>query len=283
MKTPRILLAALLPLVVAGCSPAEQVASGARAALIGAPEGPMVALVNGEAISEPLLLAYARASGLDPALPEQRQQALDALLDGVLLAQEAAASGLLDDPTLQAEAALTRMQYIAARALTEHRQQISVDDAQIEAIYEREKERAGDTEWRAQHLLFEDEASARAALTRAQAPGTSFDALVAEYANGAAKQAGELSWANATQLPESLVEALSQLADGEMAPVPLQSRFGWHVLRRLEARAFAPPPLEQVRDGARRQVIENAVREYLAALRAKAEITTAAGSAPAAP
>jgi peptidyl-prolyl cis-trans isomerase C len=280
-KSNLVLAAVALAVALSACSSSEQLQIDPRQALLGAPEGPLVALVNGEAISEPLLTAYARGRNLDPALPEQRQQALDGLIEGVLLAQEAAASGQLDDGELQAQAALVRMQHIAAFHLARQREQISVEEAQILDLYEREKARAGDTQWRAQHLLFEDEAAAKVALARAQAPGTSFDALLAEYANGGAKQARELPWSNASQLPESLVEALRQLQDGEVAPLALQSRFGWHVLRRLESRAFDAPPLEQVREGARRQLIEAGTRDYLAGLRAKAEISTSA-DAPAA-
>jgi peptidyl-prolyl cis-trans isomerase C len=284
MNTSRIALAAVaLTVVLSACSSAEQAHVDPRLALLGAPEGPLVALVNGEAISEPLLTAYARGRNLDPALPEQRQQALDGLIEGVLLAQEAATSGQLEDGELQAQATLVRMQHIAAFHLAKQREQISVEEAQILDLYERERARAGDTQWRAQHLLFDDEAAAKVALARAQAPGTSFDALLAEYANGAAKQARELPWSNASQLPESLVEALRQLQDGEVAPLVLQSRFGWHVLRRLESQPFEAPPLEQVREGARRQLIEAGSRDYLAGLRAKASISTTADAPPAAP
>lgn len=281
MMIRRTLMAAALACALAACSPTDQAAPAAGSALLGAPDGPLVALVNGEAVSEPLLIAYARGRNLDPAQPEQRQQALDGLVEAVLLAQEAASNGLLDSPELQAQATLVRMQHIAARALSAHREQLSVDDVQIMQLYESEKQRAGDTEWRSQHLLFGDEAAAKAALARAQAPGTSFEGLIAEYATGGAKQATELPWSNASQLPEPLVEALRQLEDGEVAPVVLQSPYGWHVLRRLQARPFSPPPLEQVREGARRQAIENAMRDYLAGLRAKADITTTA-DAPAA-
>lgn len=265
-------------LCAAGCAPTEPPAAKASAALLGAPDGPLVALVNGEALTEPLLITYAKGRGLDPALPQQRQQALDGLIENVLVAQDSANGGLLTEPELQAEATLVRLQHIASRTLAAQREKLEVDEAQVLALYEQEKQRAGDTEWRVQHILFADEAPATAALQRALAAGSNFDALMAEYAAGIAKQARELPWSNATQLPKSMVEALRQLEDGQVAPVVLHSAFGWHVLRRLESRPFSPPPLDQVHDGAIRQIIDSALREYLAGLRARAEITTSAGS-----
>ncbi len=262
----------------AGCAPTEQSADNASAALLGAPDGPLVALVNGEALTEPLLVTYAKGRGLDPAIPQQRQQALDGLIENVLIVQDAAASGMLAKPEVQAEASLVRLQQITARAVAEQREKLSVDETQVLALYEQERQRAGDTEWRVQHILFAAEAPAKTALQRALAEGANFEALMAEYAAGIAKQARELPWSNATQLPESLVAALKQLEDGQIAPLVINSSFGWHVLRRIESRPFSPPPLEEVREGATRQIIERGLREYLDGLRAKAEITTAAGT-----
>ncbi|MCK7595212.1 peptidylprolyl isomerase [Pseudomarimonas salicorniae] len=268
----------LLPLMLAACAPAEEEGADPKAALIGAPDGPLVAMVNGEAITEPLLVTFAKGRGLDPALPAQRKQALDTLIENVLLAQEAAATGLLDKPEVQAEAALVRVQQVAGRMVSTHRAGLKVEDAQLQALYEQEKQRAGDTEFRVQHILLGEESEARAVLERAQAPGADFEALMKEYAAGLARQARELPWSNATQLPEPLVEALRQMQDGEIAPVPVESQYGWHVLRRAESRPFSPPPIESVREGATRQIIEQAMREFVAGLRAKAEITTAAGT-----
>jgi peptidyl-prolyl cis-trans isomerase C len=275
MRTLPLLLALL-----AGCSNTTTTGSAdaGSSALLGAPDGPPVAVVNGEVLSEPLLVVFARKAGLDPAVPEQRQRALDALVDSVLLTQEALSDQTLDRSEMRAEATIARLQSVATRRLAAQRERLQADDAQVAALYEQEKQRAGDTEWRSQHLLFADRAGAEAALARARAEGASFDALLAEYANGGAKQATELPWSNATQLPESLVEALQQLGDGEVAPVVLESRFGFHVLRRLEARPFSPPSLEQVREGARRQLIEQGLKDYVGGLRAKAQISTGAAA-----
>lgn len=275
MRLATLLLLAL----VAGCSQTSTTGSAdaGASALLGAPDGPPVAVVNGEVISEPLLVVFARKAGLDPAVPEQRQRALDALVDSVLLTQESLADQTLDRSEMRAEATIARLQSVATRRLAAQRERLQADDTQVAALYEQERQRAGDTEWRSQHLLFADKATAEAALQRARAEGANFDALIAEYtSSGTAKQATELPWSNASQLPETLVEALKQLGDSEVAPVVLETTFGFHVLRRLESRPFAPPSLDEVREGARRQLIEQGLKDYVGGLRAKAQISTGA-------
>jgi peptidyl-prolyl cis-trans isomerase C len=248
-------------------------------ALVGAPDGPLVASVNGEPITEPVLNVYAGARGLDPADPTQRKQALDSLIDNVLLAQDGVATGLAARPEVQSELALVRMQQLSGRALAEHRSRLEVTDAQVEAYYRQETERAGDTQWRVEHILFAEQAPAQAAVLRAL-EGSDFEQLMAEYAQGQALQARSLEWGNATQLPAELVVALRQLQDGQVAPVPIETPHGWHVVRRAESRPFAPPPLEQIHAGARAQLLERAVAEHVAALRARSNIVTSGQPTP---
>lgn len=269
----RNVLALSLVVLLVGCGGGADAPAPLRA-LTDLPPGPVVAVVNGESITEPVLVLFAKARGLDPAQPEQRQQALDALVENVLLAQDAIASGLMAKPEVMAEAALVRVQQVAGRAIADKRASLSVDEAQIQALYDQERARAGDTEWQIEHVLFADRAAAEAALPTVTAEGADFSALLGSFP--AAKQAKALDWSNATQLPEQIVTALKQLKDGETAPVVIESSFGFHLLHRVASRPFSPPPIDSVREGARQQILESALKDYVAALRAKAQIATGA-------
>jgi peptidyl-prolyl cis-trans isomerase C len=271
-------LLAVLAVVLAGCGGTPSEPPAGSIALVASPDGPLVASVNGEVVTEPLLTVFARGRGLDPAVPEQRQQALDTLVETILLAQDGIARGLTERAEVQAELTLVRMQQLSGRALADYRSQLQVDDAQVERYYRQEAERAGDTQWRVQHILFDAPAAAEQALARAQQDGVVFTDVMAEYQHHAL-QARELDWSNATQLPSELVTALHQLEDGQLAPAVVQTSFGWHVMRRAESRPFSPPPLDQVREGARRHLMEQAVAEHVQALRARGEVATGVGPA----
>jgi len=273
----KVLYPLLLATLLAACS-ADTGPGSSKVALVDPPDGPLVALVNGEAITEPVLVVFAKGRDLDPALPEQRQRALDSLIENVLLAQRAQASGLLDKPEFKAEAAIIRLQYAAGRALGDYRDNLVIDDAQIQALYEEERRRAGETEWLVQHLLFADQGSAELALQRARAEAADFAALIQEYAAGGSRQARELPWSNATQLPAELVTVLNQLEDGEVAPLVVQTSFGFHVVRRVQSRPFQAPDLDSIRDGARRQLTERALKEFMAGLRASGDVSVGVGA-----
>src|SRR5690606_953395 len=103
-------------------------------------------------------------------------------------------------------------------------------------------------------------------------PEADFQDVMADFEGRGALQARELDWANLSQLPPELAEAAQQLEDGQVAPVPIQSSFGWHVLQRVESRPLQLPAFEQVKEGARRQLTEQALAERVKALREQAEI-----------
>lgn len=246
------------------------------------PEGPVVAVVNGESITQPLLETFARGLGLDLAQPEQRQQALDRLVETLLLAQTGLSGSESGSESLKAELALGRMQVLASHQLNALRGEVTIGEQELRDYYAREVERTGRVEYNAQHILFADEASAAAALAEALGADVDFAALMQRY-SATAVQARDLGWANLTQTPPEFAELLGQLADGEVAPVVVQTRFGYHVLRRVASRDFTPPVFEAVRAGIEQQLLQQAVGERIRALRETAQIAAPGASSTSAP
>jgi peptidyl-prolyl cis-trans isomerase C len=269
----------LMTAVLAACGGQQGATPVNSIALVAPPEGALLASVNGEIVTEPLLQVFAGGRGLDIAKPDERKQALDSLIENILLAQDGIARGLTGKPEVQAELSLVRMQQLSGRALADFRSGLEVTDAQVEQYYRQEVERAGDREWLVEHILFADQAAAGVAISRALQPGIDFAEVMAEHQH-TSMQARQLGWSNATQLPPEIVTAMHQLADGEVAPVAVQTRFGWHVVRRADSRPFEPPALEAVRDGARRHLQERAMAEHLEGLRARATIASGTAAAP---
>lgn len=265
---------------LSACSERGPEASSAAQVLQASPEGPVVAVVNGESVTQPVLETFARGLGLDLAQPEQRQQALDRLIETLLLAQTGLKGSQADSTELRSELALGRMQVLASHQLEALRAEVTIGEQELRDYYTREVERTGHVEYNAQHILFADEATAAAVVAEARAPGADFAALMQHYA-ASAVQARDLGWANLTQTPPEFAELLSQLADGEVAPVVVQTRFGFHALRRVESRAYTPPAFETVRPGIEQQLAQQAIAERVRALRSTAQIAAPGASSPA--
>ena len=135
------LIAALTLTMLAACSPAEELEQSSDKAIMDVPEGAVVAVVNGVSLTEPLLTTFARGRGLDPGNPQQRQLALDSLVENLLLAQDAVQKKLTQRSDVQAELALVRLQQLAGRAISEQRAAVEIGDEQIRQLYDQERER----------------------------------------------------------------------------------------------------------------------------------------------
>jgi peptidyl-prolyl cis-trans isomerase C len=203
--------------------------------------------VNGEAVPQALLDAYARKRGWNLNDPSQMMQVREKTAELVAMAQAARERGLLEDPATQADMALERLNMIAGRLIEQETREPPAEEL-LRAQYDRERAELGAFELRVGHILFDQEAAARTAT--AEALGGDFDALMARYQDQAGvRDARELGWVKRTQLPAALRTVVDGMAPGEVAAEPIQSEFGWHVLKLYEQRQFSAAPFEQVRDG----------------------------------
>lgn len=127
-------------------------------------------------------------------------------------------------------------------------------------------------ERRVSHILIEVEGDDReAALAEAEAvvarleAGEDFVALAAEVSDdtGTRNAGGDLGWVARNVLPEALDATAFAMEPGDIDG-PVETEFGFHIVRLEEARAGDPPPFEQMRDEIRDQVANDmAYSEYL--------------------
>jgi peptidyl-prolyl cis-trans isomerase D len=134
--------------------------------------------------------------------------------------------------------------------------QIKVTDKQIEDEYQAQLPNLGTPEKRdVDQLLYPDEAAAKAAYDKLTA-GADFDALAKD--NKQTPDQTHLGAVTRKDLVPQLADAVFKLAQGGVS-APLQSPFGWHVLKVTKIEPGQQPPLSQVRDQ-----MANAVKQRLA-------------------
>jgi len=63
---------------------------------------------------------------------------------------------------------------------------------------------------------------------------------------GSGANGGDLDWAAPDAYVKPFSDALQKLKKGEMTETPVQTQFGWHVIRLDDVRDTQFPPLEQV-------------------------------------
>jgi peptidyl-prolyl cis-trans isomerase C len=104
----------------------------------------------------------------------------------------------------------------------------------------------GSKEYRARHILVATEAEAAAIVDQLK-KGAKFEELAKKSKDtGSAANGGDLDWAAPDAYVKPFSDALQNLKKGEMTETPVQTQFGWHVIRLDDVRDTQFPPLEQV-------------------------------------
>ncbi len=231
----------------------------------------VVATVNGEEITLAHMLV-ARDS-----LPEQYQQLpedvlfegiLDQMVQQTLLAQEAG-----EELSLRARAALENERRLlkAGDAVEAIIDDVVTDEA-LQAAYEARYADADlGTEYNASHILVDTEEEAED-LVRQLEQGADFAELAMAHSTGpSGPSGGELGWFGAGMMVPPFEEAVMEMETGAVSD-PVETQFGWHVIKLNETRAKAAPALEEVEAELAEEIRQEAVTERLEAIQAEAEI-----------
>lgn len=231
-----------------------------------------LANVNGTLITRETLLQEMQAN---PDLAKQadaEKKLLEKLINGELLVQAAKKQDLENDPQVQKEIAGMLRQILANAATNRHLAQKPISDAEIKAKYEELIKQADKTEYHARHILVPNESEALA-LKKRLAGGEDFARLARELSQDTANAAngGDLGWFLPSTTVKTFADALQQMKPGEVS-APVHTQFGWHVVELLGSRPASLPTLEQARGNVTRILASQRIDEYIAELRAKADI-----------
>ena len=150
---------------------------------------------------------------------------------------------------------------------------LAVTEPNIAAAYEAFAQEFGAgepvTEWNAAHILVPSRDAALAALEAIRG-GRDFAEVAREVStDGAAQQGGDLGWFGPGVMIPEFEEVVAQLEPGAVSD-PLETRFGWHLVRLIDRRIASVPPLDDLRDALVEEIRRQAMTDLIARLRAAA-------------
>ncbi|MBK5933977.1 peptidyl-prolyl cis-trans isomerase C [Rhodovulum imhoffii] len=199
----------------------------------------------------------------------------EAVLDQ-LVRQTAVAASAEDALSKGAELALEneRRSYIAGEALSRVAETAVTDEA-LQAAYDKAfKEADPTTEYHAAHILVQTEEEA-AKLKEALDGGADFADLAREHSTGpSGPGGGDLGWFEAGTMVKPFEDAVMALEPGQIS-APVETQFGWHVVKLAETRQKDAPALEEVRDELTADLQTEAIAAEMERLTEAAEITHA--------
>jgi peptidyl-prolyl cis-trans isomerase C len=231
--------------------------------------------VNGKEIPQSRIDAGVkhRISQGQPDSVELRSAVREAMINQEIIAQEALKKGLDKSPEVRAQLDLIRLELLVNAYIQDHLRANPITDEMMRKEYERQKAQVGTREFKARHILVEKEEEAKQIIAEIR-KGGSFEKIAAERSKdtGSGKRGGELDWALPGNYVKPFADALQKMKKGQMTDAPVQTDFGWHVIRVDDERAFKAPSFEEVRPNLHRSMQQQMVQKVIFDLRQKAKI-----------
>lgn len=233
----------------------------------------VVARVNGEEIKLGHLIA-ARVS-----LPQQYQQLPDDVLYDALLEQliqqvvlkQAFKGELPPRVTLSLE---NEERSLIAGEVIEKVMAEAADDTAIRAAYDAKYgDGFGGEEFNASHILVETKEEAEAIRAELEKGADFAETAKAKSTGPSGPSGGALGWFGEGRMVPEFEAAVKTLEPGQISQ-PVQTQFGWHVIKLNDKRKAKAPELDQVRGELASELQRAAVERKVAELRAAAQVET---------
>lgn len=244
-----------------------------------ADDATVVAKVNGEDVTLGQLRVLRegvgeRADGLAP------EALWDMLLDQATR-QAAVAQAAEGNLTPRDEAALTlqRRAYLASLSLVAVAE-VPPTEEELRAAYDKTYGGAAPvTEYDASHILVETEEAAKA-VEADLAAGKPFGEVAEARSTGTSgPNQGDLGWFTLDMMVPPFADAVAKLQPGAVSP-PVQTQFGWHVIRLNNTRTRAVPAIDEVRDSLTQQLNRERVDAAVAKMLGEAKVERTPGLTP---
>jgi peptidyl-prolyl cis-trans isomerase C len=241
--------------------------------LVAAADDPVVARVNGFEIKQSDLDFAASEVGTGLAnytAQDRKKMLLQLVIENELMAG-AAASGNLD----KAENFADRVKYHYRRALRDAFVDANIrrapsEDAAKKIYDEKIASMKPEQEVHARHILVGTEAEAKEIADRLK-KGGDFAALAKEKSKDANAEGGDLGFFSRGQMVKPFEDAAFALEVGQISE-PVQTQFGWHIIKVEEKRDKPLPSFDQVKEAILAQLLQQKAQEVVTGLRDAAKI-----------
>jgi len=273
----RLFAVAALVLIGVSAGSAQDAAAPAPAPAL-APDT-VLATVNGEPITEAdLQLAITDLGAQFERLPaeQRRARAMSAIIEIRLLAAKAETDSLDKTPDFQRRIGFLRQRTLHS-ALVDTEVAGKITDEEIRTRYDQEIANTPPTnEVKARHILVKTKEEAVEIIKQLDG-GARFEDIAKEKSSdpGSGANGGDLGWFGPGQMVPEFEKAAFALNVGEYTKEPVQSQFGWHVIKVEDKRAKQPPAFDQVKDQVRSILLREKYFALVKSVRdaAKVEIT----------
>jgi peptidyl-prolyl cis-trans isomerase C len=285
MKLQWTLATAAALLALAACKPQ----TGSDAAV---DHGPPVATVDGRTIGRDTYEFYVKGIAGKPSTElsaDQRDQVLENLVRAQVIAEEAEKEGLNKDKDTAALLELSRLNVLQQALSEKYLKDKKATEQEMRAEYETQVGSSSRQEYHAKHILVATSSFAEKIVKDLEKGAKFEDVAKRESMDSSKDNGGDVGWFTPDRMVKPFADAVLALKPGEFTHTPVQTQYGWHIIKLEETRDVAPPAFDQVKGRLEQMVQAKKFKTYVdglmktAKVEKKLEPTAPAAPAAAAP
>ena len=204
-----------------------------------------------------------------PDTPELRNAVREELNTRELLVREAKKKGLDKNAEVKNQMDLSAQTVLVRAYVSDWVKANPVPEADLRKEYDKIKAQIGDREYKVRHILVEKESDAKEIIVALQ-KGERFEKLAEQSKDPGSKgNGGDLDWNAPSNFVKPFSDAMVKLEKGKFTAQPVQSQFGWHVIRVDDVRDAKIPPFEEVKPQLQQRLQAQHLDAYFKELRSK--------------
>ena len=258
---------AAITLLLGACGKGQQAAAPAVADK--PVSAPPVAVVDGTPISrdafEDYLKGLLRGKPESDVTAEEKDKVLDQMINMQLIAAQGEKDGLDKDPDTATRLALVRTQILADAAAQKYVKSNEPTDQELHAAYDA----ADKTEFRASHILVPTKEKGEQIIKKLKGGAKFEDLAKAESTDNSKANGGDLGWFTTARMVKPFGDAVKGLKKGDTTPDPVQTQYGWHVIKLVDT-LYAP--FDQLKGQLTSGLMQKKFQDYIDSLKKNAKI-----------
>lgn len=243
----------------------------------------VVATVNGTPLYQSMVDNFMKQAAMQnaPDTPEVRKAVLEELVGREVARQDAVKQGFNKRPEVKQQVELAEMAIVVNAYLQDFSKTHPATDDLLKAEYDKIKTQMGDKQYHARHILVKTEKEALDILAQLK-KGAKFDKLATSKSldQGSKPNGGDLGFNPPARFVKPFADALVALKKGETVKAPVQTQFGYHIIKLEDVKDM--PAFDEVKANIAPRVQQEQLRKHIEDLRAKAKIEYKGAQAPAA-
>jgi len=149
-----------------------------------------------------------------------------------------------------------------------------IKDEELQKIYDEKIKSQKLKEYNVKHIIVKAESDAKSIIAELDSGAVFEDIAKTKSTGPSAKEGGSIGWVNSAQLKQmpNFAQAVAEMKKGTYSKQPVQTNYGWHVIKLEDSRDLTPPGFDQVKSQIASAVRQQRLQAYVVKVRKGAKI-----------